>query len=356
MKVLFLIARSDPCGAATQLRLLAAGLPRERFEARVCILGRSGPLTTALQADGVSVEALGWHRPLDVGAPLRLQRMIEAFRPDAVHVWQPAALRISALLPGLRKARVFVSCLFEPRESGVEIAALDRWLVRRVERVIVFAPSEERWCREAGIAEERIARVPPAVAAAPNVVATGLPERYIACVGPLHPHKGFRDAIWAFDILRFVEANVHLIIVGEGPDGPRLETFARDCQSTGLVHLLGRRDDVPAVLAGAEIVWVPSRSAGGVNVALEAMAAGRPVIATRLPELAELIVDGESGILVPPGDKPALAGQTRKLLTDAEPRAQLGVAGRKRVVEHYSVTRMIEAICRVYETPGERGA
>jgi glycosyltransferase involved in cell wall biosynthesis len=115
------------------------------------------------------------------------------------------------------------------------------------------------------------------------------------------------------------------------------------------VHFLGRVPRVEPYLARAAVVWVPSRTPGGVCVALEAMAAGRPVVATRLPELEEIIRDGESGYLVPPGDKASLARQTRFLLDDPESGRRLGAAAKKRVAAHFSAAHMVEQLAGIYE-------
>jgi glycosyltransferase involved in cell wall biosynthesis len=84
------------------------------------------------------------------------------------------------------------------------------------------------------------------------------------------------------------------------------------------------------------------------------MAAGRPVVASRLPELTEIIVDGETGFLVPPGDKTALARQTRRLLEDADLARRLGEAGRRRAAECFSLARLIQQCSGLYEGNGLR--
>jgi glycosyltransferase involved in cell wall biosynthesis len=159
-------------------------------------------------------------------------------------------------------------------------------------------------------------------------------------VGPLEPSKGLRDAIWAFDILHFVFDDLHLLIIGVGPEAPRLREFAQIARVAGRVHFLGRRADLRTLMAHAEIVWVPSRADRGLNVSLEAMAAGKPVVASRWPMLAETVIDGETGVLVARGDKGALARETRLLLDDAERRTRLGNAGRRRAEERFGLEAM----------------
>ena len=179
------------------------------------------------------------------------------------------------------------------------------------------------------------------------------PGRLILGVGPLRPHKGFRDAVWALDVLHYLYEDLRLVLVGDGPDRPRLEQFARTAQVERRVIFTGRLPDPAPWLHASEVAWVPSRTGGGVGAALEAMAAGRPVIAARLPALAEIVVEGV-GRLVPPGDKTELARQTRFLLNDPDCRRAYGEAGRRRATEYYSVERLVGRCAELYEK-GEQG-
>jgi glycosyltransferase involved in cell wall biosynthesis len=168
-------------------------------------------------------------------------------------------------------------------------------------------------------------------------------------IGPIEPRKGFRDAVWALDILHYLYDDLRLVLAGDGSDRPRLEEFARAIEVDKRVVMLGRRPDLAPWLHRAELVWIPSRTGGGVCAALEAMAAGRPVIATRLPDLAEIVADGVAGCLVPPGDKTELARQTRFLLNDSDRRIAYGEAGRRRAAEHFSVEALVGRCAKLYE-------
>jgi glycogen synthase len=168
-------------------------------------------------------------------------------------------------------------------------------------------------------------------------------------VGPLAPHKGFRDAIWAFDILRFLYDDLRLVLLGEGPGREALEHFARVADVARHVHFLGAVPSVGPWLERAEVVWVPSLRPAGVGAALEALAAGRPVVASDLPELREAVADGETGLLFKPGDKAALARQTRTLLDDASLRRRLGAGAREHARKHFAAAGMARQAARLYE-------
>src|SRR5262245_46276044 len=102
--------------------------------------------------------------------------------------------------------------------------------------------------------------------------------RFILCMGPLEPSKGFKEAIWGFHILASIHENLCLVVVGDGPDRIHMNRMANSLFPERVI-LLGPRGDFREILAQAEVVWVPSHVPRGFNVALEAMAAGKPVIA-----------------------------------------------------------------------------
>jgi len=364
-RVLFLIPGLEYGGAASQLQLLATGLPRERFEVRVCALESPGPVADALQGAGVEVAALGWSRVLDARPLLALRRRVAEFRPDVVHAWRPAAAYAAALSRG--PARLVLSAALGHGKAGLVRARLDRWLCGRADRLVVAGEAEAEHYRRRGVPGDKLAVVPPGVPEADGkalVDPPGVPPsaRVIACVGPLAGHEGYRDAVWAFDILKYLYNDLHLVLVGDGPGRGRLEQFTRDIGAADRVRFLGPRADVAAVLARADVVWVPNR-AGGLNVALEAMAAGRPVVAARRPTLAEAVADGTTGFLVPPADKAALARQTRLLLDDPDRRQAMGAAGRQRAATAFAAAAMVARFADLYEAlssplapaSGERG-
>ena len=136
--------------------------------------------------------------------------------------------------------------------------------------------------------------------------------------------------MWAFDILKYVYADLYLLLIGDGPARRDLQRFTRAIRADDRVRWLGDRSAVPELLAQVDILWVPSHADRGRNAALEAMSAGRPVVASRLPGLGEIVVDEKTGFLVGRGDKAALARRTHFLLKEEQLRAQFGEAGRER--------------------------
>jgi glycosyltransferase involved in cell wall biosynthesis len=347
-KVLLVIPRLDYSGPARLLCLLATSLPRNGV--RVCVLGENSPWCDELRAAGVGIQVLGWRRTLDLRPLWTLTRMIGKDRPEVVHAWGFGAAWPLLLTTARRPGNLFFSDL-PPRRLSLS----ERWLLRRCGRVIAFGQAESAVYQRLGVAAERLRVVPPAITipAQSSVLAQapGLPadSRVLLAVGPIARHKGHRDAVWAFDILRCLYDDLHLVIAGSGPDEERVRRFAETIRVQDFVHFPGPVADLSGWLARAEVVWVPSLREGGRQTALEAMAAGRPVVASRLPGLAEVIADGRTGFLVTPGDKADLSRQTRILLDRPELRRSMGEAGRQHVEEHFPRANMVEAFVKAWE-------
>jgi glycosyltransferase involved in cell wall biosynthesis len=354
MKILFIINDLHYGGLSRQLTLLAGALPRDRYAVRIFTLGPDAPWSHALREAGIAVESGNWIRPVDPRPLLALRRAVRAAEPDVIHLFGPAALRALSVVRGRRGARVVLSGA--ARGGPVDNALI----VGVVDRVAAWGPTEVEQYRRRGVPAAKLVEVPLGVplVAPPKLPhaawrrARGLPEnaRLIVGVGPLEGPRGFHDAIWAFDILQFLYEDLHLLLVGRGPEEDRLREFTQITRATGRVHFAGEIVDLDELLGHAEIAWVPSRADRGSLAALEAMAAGRPVIAARWPSLSAVVTDGETGILVPPGDKAALARETRLLLDDPDRRRRFGEAGRQRAAQQFSLDGMLAAHESLYAT------
>jgi len=331
MRTLHVLPHLEPSGAARELRLL---LTHGDAQAHVCCLGDAGP---ALDGVAAPVEALGWRRALDPRPLWALAGRIREWQPDSICAWGLAALRIVRLVN--QRAPVVVR---RPLARRGALSRFDRWLLRGTDRVLATTEAELTACCCAGVAEHRIQLVAPGVV----LVAAPPPEvepPAIVCLGALEPRKGFFEALWSFDILQFADPHVELHLAGDGPERRRLEQFAANMDVGQRIRFLGAVADNHALWARASVVWVPSLADTGAGVVLEAMAAGRPVVASRWPGLAEIVSDGETGFLVPPGDKVALARHARVLLQDAALRRRMGEAGRRRVQQHFDGERFVRS-------------
>ena len=373
MKILFVIPSLDYGGAARQLTLIAEGLPRDRFRRASASSAATprGPRSCA--RPGVEVDVLGWKRPFEPAPFLALRRRLAELRPDVVHLWGPAALRAAAALAGARRAgRLFVSAALPPRPA------------HGLARPLAAAPGRRRRRLRRGRGRPLPPPRRPAASASPSsppacgraLTPTPSPPRGEGSKNDTPLPSGERGGVrgWTCPPAGCCSppGRSKRTRASATPSGPSTfcTTYTRICgwcwPATAPTGRAWRRSPAPSArptaspssaggptwrrgVHAAELAWVPSRAGGGVNAALEAMAAGKPVVATRLPALAEIVTDGEVGCLVPPGDKTELARQTRFLLNDADRRRAYGEAGRRRAAEHFSVERLVRRCAELYE-------
>jgi glycosyltransferase involved in cell wall biosynthesis len=345
MKILHIIPSLDYCGAAAQLGLLSKHLPHTQ-EMHICCLGGENTWAERLRQHGRTVDCLNWTRVFDPTPPWKLHRLLKDWRPEVIHAWGPPALRALGLVGRRWLPRTLVSRPLSARAEQVK--PFDRWLLRRVHTVVASSHAEAALCRDAGVPDDRLAAAPPGVETGPADPKQHRALRSILCIGTLEPHKGVRDAIWAFDMLHYVYGDTCLKIVGDGPQRAELERFAANLEITASVEFLGRRDDVSQMLRDAIVCWIPTRKGTGSQVALEAMAAGCPVVARERPGMRELIADGQTGYVVPPGDMVAVAKRSRGLLLDDQLRQSIGAAARRDVAQRFAATTVAEDWAKRY--------
>jgi glycosyltransferase involved in cell wall biosynthesis len=185
----------------------------------------------------------------------------------------------------------------------------------------------------------------------PEVRVAGLPDSLpvIGAVARLEPHKGLKTLVEAVPLIEKDFGPVSLAIIGDGPERPLMERLIRQLGLSGRVVLAGFRNDVPELLPGFDLVAIPSLQEGLSILAIEALACGCPVVASRVGGLPEIIRDGHTGLLVPPCDPPALAEAIIRVLNNRQLAAQLGKAGRRLVENQFTRARMIAGTEEIYD-------
>jgi glycosyltransferase involved in cell wall biosynthesis len=349
--ILFVLPGFRPCSAVSQALVAAHGFLAKGASVHVAGWGDANFLTNQLRAAGAEVHDLGRYRLFDAERLRCLYELTNSIRPTCTLVWGLPAVRLAGLLPRRLLGRL-VAAKVLPISRAFLGRTSDAWLLRRTERIIVGGPSELDMALRLGLPAARVALIPPGVPNASDEKAAASPipaGRYLLAVGPLERSKGLHDAIWSLEILKYLFDDLHLVIAGDGPDRQRLQDFVRAIDAEAAVHFLGVLPDLHALYAGAAAVWIPSHADRGAQVALEAMQAGRPIVASRRPRLAELVVDGETCFLAPPGDKVVWAKQTRKLLDDPSLGARLGQAGRRRVAELFSADAYVARLSELLQ-------
>ncbi len=362
MKIVHVIPTLDRAGAEKQLVYLATGLKARGMDVHVCVLTRDGPYREDLERAGVPVTLIGKRGKIDLFALRRLQRVFTQIRPDIVQTWLFAA----NVYGRLAARRAGVPCIIAG-ERCVDLWKkpwhfwIDRRLARLTDRLITNSTGVREFYVQRGIPAEKIEVIPNGIViperdTAPReliLAELGLPQnaRLIGLVGRLWPQKGVRDAIWADDLLKRIRSDVHLLIVGDGPEREALIRYRNSIEIQDRVHFLGHRDDVLRLMPHFDALWNTSRYEGQSNAILEAMALKVPVVASDIPGNRDLVGHEVTGFLVPLGPhfRAGIARFTKKILEDSDLAHRLGEAGYQRVLAEFTVEQMVSRHEKVYQ-------
>lgn len=377
--VLFVIGSLDIGGAEIQLVETVLHLDR-RFTPAVCCLSTAGPLARRLEEAGVHVTTIGLRgvrqqRGLQFLAALarwpvglmRLIRCVRAHRPVILH-----GVLLHAYVLGAFAGRLTGVPIIVASRRSLSNFKHGRPLLQLSERIanrwtnLVIANSEA--VRHDVVQSEKLA--PHKVI----VIHNGLDaQRYdqtpdaqlrnglglgsgpvVIVVANLIDYKGHTYFLraWAKVCRRFPEATA--LLIGDGPARAASEAEGRTLGIMANLRFLGTRRDVDRLLAIADLLVHPSLQEGFCNALIEAMAAARPVVATDVGGNREAVVDGATGLLVPPGDAEALATAMLRILQQPDRGAAMGNAGRRRVLEKFQRSRMVREYEAVYDTLAER--
>jgi L-malate glycosyltransferase len=346
-------------GTEKQIVLLAGGLRNRGIDTRVLTMFEGGPRERALQDLGVPLFHLGFSRlRRGVGAAgnaaafARLVRLLRREQPDVLH-----AFLMHSYLPAAPAARLAqVPVLVAGRRSLGDfkhdrrlLLSLERLATRSTDLLIANAhavaedtrkrervPAEKISVVYNGLPDDAFTACPPASIETRHPV--------LLCVANLKAYKGHEYLLEAGALLRARGRPCTLVLAGEGEQRPQLEHQARQLHLD--VRFLGASTEVGPLLARADVVVLPSVHEGMSNAVMEAMAAGRPVVATAVGGTPELL--RSRGILVPPGDPAALASAIDALLANPSHRASLGAAARRWSRAHLAVDSMVDEHIRIY--------
>jgi glycosyltransferase involved in cell wall biosynthesis len=230
---------------------------------------------------------------------------------------------------------------------------VDRLVLRKYARVVAVSEEVRQRLRNAGVREDKIRIVRNGIDLRPFDGAAPCPLEgsglVVGLVGRLAWEKGVDIFLAAAARVLVDLPEARFVVVGEGPDRDKLEQTIDALKIRKSVSMLGRRDDMPSVYAALDVMVSSSRQEGLPMAILEGMASGRALVATAVGEMPTVVLDGKTGIVVPPENVDLLAVAIAKLLRDPAARAQLGAAAMQLIEDEYSAARMTEDYLRVYE-------
>lgn len=364
-------------GTEAQTLTLAKVLLAAGWEVTVCCYHESDPIVaSAFEEAGARVLLLGLSRRLDlIGVAGALRSAFRASRADVVHVQYLAPGFTAVLAARAARVKTVFATVHQP---GSAHGPRERLLVRAAAlfctRFFAVSTAVERsWFGDACVLDpdlrhlrERHATIyntvdtPAIVAAGQGSTREDLRGRFgiaadapvVGFVGRLRHEKGLDVLISALPLVLVDFPKARLLVVGDGPEAASLSALAEQLGVSDRMVWVGRCDrlEVWRLLAALELLAVPSRFEGFGLAAAEAQAAGLPVVASRVDGLAEVVRDGETGLLVAPGDPEALAAAIRAMLEDPPRARRMGLAGRQHVAASFSPERFAAAIQAVYRT------
>jgi glycosyltransferase involved in cell wall biosynthesis len=368
VRIAHLVIGGDVAGGqivALQLALAA----RARGDHVVFLSPTRGPFTELVEGEGIPVDAVDVSRTFKLDGALRLARLLRRNRVDVLHTHTALAANVLSRAAGRLGGTAVVSHLHienhfrRSRLVRGAHTALDDSSVRLAARVIAVSEATRQSLLEQGYPRKLVEVVHNGIDVEAEAARAGsglreelglsLEAPLVGEVARLCEAKGQRELIEATALV----PGLHVALVGDDLEqgGSYRELLVRLAGEWGVddrVHLLGYRPGGP-LIAQLDALVLPSWVEGLPVTVLEAMAHGRPVVATSVGGTAELVADGETGLLVPPRDPEALAAALERML-DPEARASLGAAGRKRVAERFSERAMTRRVLEIYDEVARR--
>jgi L-malate glycosyltransferase len=350
-------------GGQNQVILMTRGL-RARGHRVVVVAHPDGELRQRL-GDSVDLVPLGPVNEIDLPAAWRLSRILRDLSPDIVHAHDSHAVAMAAAALSIGAP--------DPRPPLVLARSVDfrlrgnsfsKWKYRQVDAFIAASEAIRAMLVEDGIPPDRvftvhdgvdIARVEQAEVVNVREEFWFPPHSFVAGnIAALVPHKGQKFLVDAAAAVVHEAPEARFVILGEGELRHELEQHIRRLHLGQHVVLAGFRPEVLGLLKGLDLFAMSSVTEGLGSALLDAMAAGRPIVATRAGGIPEVVADGETGLLVPPRDSRALADAILALLRDPARREALARAGRLRVAERFSVDRLVDGTLDVYERVADK--
>jgi glycosyltransferase involved in cell wall biosynthesis len=371
LRVLHVAAGGNALGGVTHhLLSLVPRLEFHGFRAGVVCL-QEGAATELLRSRGLPTYVAGKRGRGDLLTIPRLAALLRRLRPEIVHThtlstnfYGRAAARLARVPRRVTTVHTHMGELlrYDPRGAGGNrlLFGYNQRVTRRVDRVIAISESVRKWLLDSCVPAARLRLVRCGIPLPSDAqladdrrrarAAWGFGEDcwVIGNVARAHPVKDQVTLLEAAAPLLRADADARLVIAGDGPELPRLRDRVAALSLDGRVKLLGPVPEGRALMSAFDVFALSSRLEGLPLAVLEAMAARRPVVATDVGGLSELVVPGASGLLVPAGSRDALRAALTQVRADADLARRFGEAGRRIVEEDYDEDRMAEGVAAVY--------
>ncbi|MDH4100946.1 MAG: glycosyltransferase [Nitrospirota bacterium] len=365
-RILYVITSSGIGGAEKQLYELVNRLDKDRFEPFVCSLKPLGGIGEMLKNEGIAIFSLdmpdvGGIRGMGVTmrSIYRLLMLTVSLSPHLIHTWLFRANQVGRFIGWVQDVPVVSSIRVQEVEKGYHHTCDGKTSFMVDHYTAVSDEVRDFTIQKSKLKPEKITTIVNGIDMTPFDITTpdaalagqlGIQpgDRVLTTVGRLNRQKGLPVLLQAFKGVLDTVPEARLLVVGEGEELEPLKTMAREMGIEQRVLFPGLRRDIPAILARTEVFVLPSLWEGMPNAVLEAMATGRPVVATRVGGVSELMVEGETGVIVPPSDAPALQQAILAMLSNPEQARLMGEKGRERAMKHFDIRLTVRKTEELY--------
>jgi len=359
IKIAFVIGQLNIGGTERHLLSLVSSLNRKKFNPSVISLSEDSALTEDFHKVGCEVFSLDRYTQGRIRALLKLIKLLKENQPDIIHVFSYASR--AGILAGKisRVSKLIVSFRTDPFRW---MTPIDRILIHNTDAVIEnsFASlsrykvnnqnsSQKTFVIHNGIDLHDFDRKLCAVTTRRNEGISDHSGKILIAVATLRPVKYLQHLLQAFSVILQKVPSAKLWMIGDGGERQKLENLSRDLGIFNCVQFWGMQTNVPSILRKGKIGILSSKHEGLSNAIIEYMAAGLPVVATDVGGNSELVVNGETGYLIPFNDIEAMANAIVRLLQDESLAERLGKAGRERIEENFTLEKMVHQSEQLYQ-------
>jgi glycosyltransferase involved in cell wall biosynthesis len=358
--ILYLSTSSGPGGAEQVISNLASLVDQRKFRPLLCLF-RPGWIQERSEARGVRTFIIPTKGIADWRWAIRFKRLLEQESVDLVHAHEFDANVQGALVAGISGIPLVATVhgknyFYEKLRRRFAY----RWVSRHATMVAVSQDLKQFIIEKVGVSPDRIKVIyngvdhlpssePSEVDQLRRELGISVNDRIVGVIGNLYPVKGHQYLIDGIPAILKQCPDTSFVFAGRGELEVRLKDQVRQLGLDNRVYFIGLRQDIPRILSMLNVFALPSLSEGLSMAILEAMIAGKPVVASHVGGNPELVVDQETGFLVPPRNSTALASRLITLLTNRDQAAAMGQKAKQRAEERFSLTAMVRAYENLYE-------